>query len=174
MSRFTNILVVSPIEDGSTWVLMQEFGYLREVGGTNHQIEVEVGFHTDFASVPWLAQLMFPTWGKYGNPAVIHDWLYWQQTTTRKYADDTFLDAMNVTGVDNMRKYVIYWGVRCFGCFAWIRNKEDRITGYNRVISNIQNTPRAKSFRVGAFRQVFRALKRGFSQRSNKSNNKNP
>lgn len=173
MSQFTNILVVSPVEDGRTWVLVQGFGYLREIEGDTHRIDVPNGFSTDFASVPWLAQLVIPTWGKYGCPAVLHDWMYWQQTTPRQYADETLLDAMSVAGVDNVRKYIIYWAVRYFGCIAWIRNKQDRISGYDRVLPNIQNISGAKSLRVGAFRQVYRALKRGYIERKNKSNNKN-
>ena len=33
MIRFTSILVVSPLADGKTWVLMREFGYLVGLGG---------------------------------------------------------------------------------------------------------------------------------------------
>lgn len=38
-------------------------------------ITVPAGFSTDFASVPKLAQAIYPPMGYYGNAAVLHDWL---------------------------------------------------------------------------------------------------
>jgi hypothetical protein len=54
MSRFTSILLVSPLSDGYTWILMREFGY--DVGSENggDRIDVAIGFQTDFASIPRL------------------------------------------------------------------------------------------------------------------------
>ena len=34
MSRFTDVLLVSPLADGKTWVIMRDFGY--EVGRMGH------------------------------------------------------------------------------------------------------------------------------------------
>lgn len=163
MSRFITILVVSPLEDGKTWALMQELRYVYgNEPEAQRSIVVSTGFLTDFASVPWFVQWVIPKWGKYGNPAVIHDWLYWTQVTTRKEADDIFLDAMNVTGVGCLRKYAIYFAVRFCGCWAWLRNEEDRISGGDRVMLHVDLERRAKSLRKGSLRQVFRALKRRF------------
>lgn len=162
MSRFTHILVVSPLADGNTWALMREFGYRREIDGAEEPIDIPEGFLTDFASVPPFAQWLIPKWGKYGNPAVVHDWLYWKQTKSRRYADETLLDAMNVTGVDFVRKYAIYWAVRCFGWWAWMRNAEDRVSGFDRVLPSSQLTQGMTSARVGAVRQVFGAFKKRF------------
>lgn len=161
-SQFTRILVVSPLVDGKTWILMQELSYFRVMDGTSREINVSMGFLTDFASVPWFVQWWIPRWGKYGNPAILHDWLYWNQydDMTRAEADRTLLDAMHVTGVDILRKYAIYGAVRCFGWFAWLRNKEDRDSGFARVRNCAGITPNYQSKRVGAFRQVFRAIKR--------------
>jgi hypothetical protein len=52
MSRFTSILLVSPLADGKTWVLMRTFGYDVGAEGSRDQITVPVGFATDFASLP--------------------------------------------------------------------------------------------------------------------------
>ncbi len=71
MSRFTRALVVSPLADGKTWVLVEPFAY--DVGelGSGDTIEVRRGFMTDFASIPRLFWIALPKWGKYGNAAVI-------------------------------------------------------------------------------------------------------
>jgi len=51
MSRFTKALIVSPLADGKTWVLIEPFAY--DVGelGSGDTIEVSKGFKTDFASI---------------------------------------------------------------------------------------------------------------------------
>ena len=84
MSKFTDILTVSPLADGKTWVTRKEFGYdIGEVDSGN-LIDVPIGFMTDFASVPRPLWWFIPKWGKYGNAAVIHDFSYWQQQFSRK------------------------------------------------------------------------------------------
>ncbi len=64
-----------------------------------------------------------PRWGKYGNAAVIHDWLYWDQPRTRQEADDIFLEGMEVLEVPNWKRKTIYYAVRLFGGFAWRANR---------------------------------------------------
>lgn len=67
MRRFTENLVVTPLPDGHTWIVLSDFGY--EVGeeGSGDEINVETGFHTDFASIPRPLWAFLPRWGKYGN-----------------------------------------------------------------------------------------------------------
>lgn len=126
MSRFTEPLVVTPRPDGKTWILLCEFGY--EVGqlGSTDVINVHVGFHTDFASIPRVFWIFLPRWGKYGNAAVIHDFLYWEQMRKRSEADQILLEGMTVLDVHFLKKYLIYWAVRLFGWWAWWRNKKKR------------------------------------------------
>ena len=126
MSRFTEPLVVTPRPDGKTWILLSEFGY--EVGqlGSTDVINVHVGFHTDFASIPRVFWIFLPRWGKYGNAAVIHDWLYWEQPRSRKEADDIFLEEMEVLEVPKMKRRIIYYAVRWFGWLAWSNNRRKR------------------------------------------------
>ncbi len=54
MSRFTKILVVSPLANGKTWYLREEFGYYIGDPESRNTVDVPVGFMTDFASVPRL------------------------------------------------------------------------------------------------------------------------
>lgn len=123
MSRFTEPLVVTPRPDGKTWILLSEFGY--EVGeeGSGDVINVNIGFQTDFASIPRPLWVFLPRWGKYGNAAVIHDYLYWEQPRSRKDSDDILLEGMVVLEVSIIKRYAIFWAVRLGGWWAWWRNK---------------------------------------------------
>lgn len=160
MSRFTQPLLVSPMDDGNTWVLMRDFGYEVGVEASADVIDVPIGFMTDFASVPWFLQWWLPKWGKYGNAAVIHDWLYWSQSRTKKASDLILLEAMTVMEVGIIRKHVIFYGVRACGCWAWYRNKEDRASGFDRVLRHLDQKSGAKSLRRGSLHQVFSAVAR--------------
>lgn len=134
MSVFTELLVVSPLSDGKTWVILRPFSY--DVGslGSGDAIKVVAGFMTDFASIPRLLWIFLPCWGKYGNAAVIHDWLYWTQLRSRKEADRIMLEGMTVLKVPGWQKYPIYIAVRTFGLLAWKRNQWDREAGFKRVL----------------------------------------
>ncbi len=135
MSRFTNVLVVSPYPDGKTWYLRGDFGYDVGAEGSGRTIIVPEGFTTDFASVPRPLWSIFPKWGKYGNAAVIHDYLYFVQLTTRKETDGIFLEAMGILNVSGWQKWPIYWGVRLFGFIAWYMNAGKKRLGYSKITS---------------------------------------
>ena len=158
MSRFTDVLLVSPVDDGKSWVLMCGFGYARGAEDSGDVIEVPKGFVTDFASVPRLIQWLVPRWGKYGNAAIIHDWLYWQQGGSRREADLVLLEAMAVIKVFPLLKYVIYCAVRIFGWYAWLRNRADRASGYNRVLTDLNIKAGAESRRLGSIAQLAKML----------------
>ena len=126
MSRFTEILRVSPLPDGKNWVIVKEFGY--DVGEENsgESINVPIGFITDFASVPRPLWWFTPKWGKYGNAAVIHDYCYWEQVYDRKRSDEIFREAMEVLKVGKTRTMLLYYAVKWFGDRAWKANRERR------------------------------------------------
>jgi hypothetical protein len=132
MSRFTEVLLVSPCPDGRTWVTKRQFGYDIGAEGSGNSIEVPTEFMTDFASVPRLLWVFLPQWGKYGNAAVIHDYCYWTQTRSRKESDQIFREAMGVLGVSSFTKFVMYWAVRLFGHCAWLGNQKMRAKSLNR------------------------------------------
>ena len=98
MSRFTDILLVSPLADGKTWVIMRNFAYEVGTEGSGDVIDVTIGFQTDFATIPRPFWVILPKWGRYGNASVIHDWLYWTQARPRREADAIFLEAMGEIG----------------------------------------------------------------------------
>jgi hypothetical protein len=166
MSRFTEVLLVSPLADGKTWIVSRDFGY--EVGseGSGDMVDVAVGFQTDFASIPRVFWIVLPKWGRYGNASVIHDWLYWFQSRLRREADDIFLEAMGILDVGSVKKHTIYWAVRIFGRIAWLRNQADRAAGFDRVSELEVLKATAESNRKGTLGRLTRHALRKVSGRS--------
>lgn len=163
MSRFTDALLVSPLADGRTWVVMRDFGYEREPYGSGNVIDVAIGFQTDFASVPRLLWWVFPPWGTYGNAAVIHDWLYWKQEINglpieHQDADRIFEEAMGVLNVTPWRRWCLVHAVLWFGVFAWLRNQEDRAQGFDRVLPDTPLKAVQRPTRRRAMPQLAHAL----------------
>lgn len=134
MSKFTDLLVVSPLPDGKRWIIRKEFGYDVGQEGSGDTINVPIGFITDFASVPRLFWSVFPKWGKHGNAAVIHDYLYWTQKRNKKESDKIFLEAMAVLKVPKWKRYCMYWAVKYFGGWAWRGCRKE-----NNLLTNIIN-----------------------------------
>jgi len=154
MSRFTDALVVTPLADGTTWVILRDFGYDVGAEGSGDTVSVAIGFQTDFASIPRVFWIVLPRWGKYGNAAVIHDWLYWAQERSRREADAIFLEGMGVLGVGMLTRWTIYLAVRAAGWFAWIRNRADRAAGFDRVAAVEHLKADVESARPGALRRL--------------------
>lgn len=127
MARFLDQLVVSPLADGLQWALMADFRYQDD-----WIIEVPKGFVTDFASIPQQLWSILPPWQRYGAAAVVHDWLYWDQTHTREQADNVLKDAMTALGVHDATISQIYNAVRLFGDSAWTKNAALKASGYTR------------------------------------------
>jgi len=136
LPKFRSALHASPYPDGCTWYLDRPLVYARKYG----VIRVPSGFETDFASVPALFTNLFPRWDVYGPASVIHDWLYWNQQTDRKTADDIFLEAMACLGVPPWKRRTLHSAVRWFGIAAWDDNARIAGEGYSRI-----RVPGAKS-----------------------------
>src|SRR2546426_12682496 len=99
MSRFTDVLLVSPLADGRTWVIMRDFGYDVGTEASGDRIDVAVGVQTDFATIHRPFWIILPQWGRYGNATGIHEWVYWTQARPRRLAEAVFCEAMGVLGV---------------------------------------------------------------------------
>ena len=119
MSSFTSSLIVSPLPDGRRWVLRRAFSYHVGSEASTTVITPPAGFVMDFASVPRPVWWLLPPWGKYGNAAVIHDWLYASHLFARAQADAIFLEAMGVLGVSKWKRWTMYAAVRLGGGWAY-------------------------------------------------------
>lgn len=146
MSKFVTALSVTPLADGQQWRLNQNFDYESDLAG---RIIVPQRFVTDFASIPQMFRGALPVWNLYGNPAVVHDWLYWSQTTTRETADAVLLEAMRVLSVDDAIATLIHTGVRVGGQASWDNNAELKASGYTRMASLQDLPPYARPYEDG-------------------------
>jgi hypothetical protein len=85
--------------------------------------------------------LALPPDGEYAHAAVVHDYLYWQQETTREVADDTLRQHMIDLKVDSRVVWVIYTAVREFGESAWKANAELKSKREKRFLKTLPTDP---------------------------------
>ncbi len=118
VGKFTTDLNLKYI-NGIFWSLESELVYVSSKGET---VTVPKGFITDMASVPKLFWNIFPPMGdgsKYGEAAVVHDFLYATQKIPKPQSDNFFLDAMNTLCVPMWKRYLLYYAVAFFGQSSW-------------------------------------------------------
>lgn len=132
MNNFTTPLELEYI-DGRSWRITEEFDYLTDYPDPNSAIRVPKGFVTDFASIPKVFWSIWAPTGPYGKAAVVHDYLYVvggkvpccadccvdkcpiPRIFTKEQADRIFRDAMEVLGVKNPQRWIMWQAVRKFG-----------------------------------------------------------
>jgi hypothetical protein len=106
-------------------------------------VRVPVGFVTDFASIPRLFWSILPPDGKYTYPAILHDYLYWTQTTSRDVADSILKFGMEDFSVGTVTSMAIYNAVRAFGGSAWNENARLKSLGGKRLLRRFPEEPTA-------------------------------
>ena len=126
--------------DGTNFMLVDPLFY--EIKRTGKTITVPAGFVTDFASVPWYARSLISVLGRHSIPAIVHDYLYWEQRCTRDQADDILREAMNEYSSSWRDQIAVDYAVKYGAQGAWDQNKADRKKGYIRVLTGgNQNIP---------------------------------
>jgi hypothetical protein len=121
-----------PFVDGRNWIVRQPLVYT--IGVSKDSLTVPVGFVTDFASIPQVFHSLLRQNGSYLLPAVVHDYLYWDQTCTRDQADQILRLGMIENKVPDLQRVAIYAAVRAAGGFAWKANAQDRAAKLVRII----------------------------------------
>ena len=117
------------------YILLKPISWWPVPGQDNVEpVNVPRGFVTDFASIPRLFWIKLRPDGEYTYPAVIHDYLYWTQSTSRKVADRIFRYAMADFGIPSPTVIAIHTAVRLGGWLAWDDNKEGRTLGEKRIL----------------------------------------
>jgi hypothetical protein len=104
-------------------------------------VKVPTGFVTDFASIPrefW--SLMRPD-GLYAYAAVIHDYLYWDQSLSRETCDEILKFCMEDFRIDYVTVTSIYAGVRTGGWKAWAENAALKKRGEKRILKRFPMNP---------------------------------
>ena len=82
----TGLLSVTRFSD-AFWYLSRGINWSPGPGQQLPSVSVPAGFVTDFASIPRGLWTALPRDGDYVWAAVVHDYLYWYQTTTKNVAD---------------------------------------------------------------------------------------
>lgn len=126
--------------DGTNFMLVDPLFY--EIKRTGRTITVPAGFVTDFASVPWYARWLISVLGKHSIPAIVHDYLYWEQRCTREQADAILKEAMAEYKSSSFDIEAVFYAVKYGAQGAWNENAADRKKGYIRVLTGgYQNLP---------------------------------
>jgi len=92
------------------------------------ELRVYCGFEWDENSVPafpFFLRIAFPKSGIYAVPALIHDALYADNTTSQKYADEEYLKWMKAVGISKFQRICRYKAVRWFGKSYWKKSAKD-------------------------------------------------
>jgi hypothetical protein len=121
-----------PVSNSKNWIVKEPLVY--EVGISHDSVTVPRGFVTDFATIPPILQSLIQQNGPHLLPAVIHDYLYWNQSCTRDQADQIFLLAMTENKVSATERIAMYQAVRAAGEFAWTSNARERAAGLIRIL----------------------------------------
>ncbi len=120
-------------------------------------VTVDTGFCTDLTSVPQVFWTALPKTGRYAYAAVIHDYLYWTQTTSRNTADEILLAVMKDTKVSDLTAQAIYQGVRAGGNSAWAANAKSKASGEKRFLIEFPKKGQLVSW------QEWKSVKKRFS-----------
>lgn len=105
-------------------------------GENNEHFYVPPGFVTDMASIPRLLWWWQAPHEGTMAPAIVHDFLYWEQLCTKAEADAVMYIAMKQTGMKDASVEAVYAGVRTpIGQSAWDKNKDARARGEIRFFS---------------------------------------
>jgi hypothetical protein len=123
------------------YYLVKPIAWKPNPGQEAPEVRVPLGFVTDFASIPRIFWSALPPDGLYTYPAIVHDYLYWEQTVTRSQADDIFRYAMEDFNVPRPSIDAIYTGVRTGGSFAWNGNATRKAAGERRVLRIFPSDP---------------------------------
>ncbi len=132
MSRF-----VEPI-----WYLKKPISWRPGDGQSRYPpVVVPTGFVTDLASIPRVFWSVLRPDGEYAYAAVIHDYLYWVQTTTRQDADSIFRFCMQDFHLSPRTIATIYDAVRAFGGSSWDGNATLKRGGERRILTHYPDDP---------------------------------
>ena len=87
------------------------------------EITIPKGFEWDLSSVPRFLWVILPPDGDFEIAALIHDYLYVNQTISKQFSDNEMLMWSNKVNTNRrfskVDNWVRYYGVKLFGYWAW-------------------------------------------------------
>jgi len=135
--------VLMPFADMENYIVYQQISWTPPANPKDdlpQVVSVPKGFVTDLATVPPVFWWALPPQGRYGHAAILHDWLYWDQSTSREIADRVFDVAMDELGVSAAIRKAMWTSVRVFGGSFWTNAEEERRAGKSRVLKRFPPT----------------------------------
>jgi hypothetical protein len=128
------------------YYLRKEVGWVRDPGEPANLMPVTapVGFLTDFASIPRVFWSFLPPDGDYTYAAVIHDFLYWDQSQSREASDKILYVVMMEFKVAEATARIIYDAVRVGGRGPWKENTRLKANGERRILKEFPDDPRIR------------------------------
>ncbi|MEO8327450.1 MAG: DUF1353 domain-containing protein [Nitrospirota bacterium] len=107
-------------------------------------VTVPTGFVTDLASIPRIFWSLLRPDGEYAYGAIVHDYLYWEQSRPREEADHILKLAMEDFEIDAPTVVAIYGAVSLSGQAAWNDNAEKKAQGEQRLLTRFPQDPRIR------------------------------
>lgn len=138
---FASIPRVVPFVDWDFYYLDGALEWKPNPGQKLVSVKVPKGFVTDLASVPSILWAKYPPMGRYAYAAIVHDYLYWEQSTSRADADQIFKVAMKDAGVDSATMSDFHIALRTLGGLAWNNNAKMKAAGEKRVLARFPADP---------------------------------
>ena len=140
--------LIQPFGDGF-FVLHSPVIY--RIGNSTDTVVVPAGFVTDLASIPGPGRALLHPNGPHGVAAIVHDYLYWNQSCTREEADGLFRLAMIESQVPASQYRPIYTAVRLGGARKFDDARRRREEGLPAIIPpefrNLPALTRWRSYR---------------------------
>jgi hypothetical protein len=99
-------------------------------------VTVPKNFVTDLASIPRVFWSLMPRDDVYAYPAIVHDYLYWDQSREKQEADLIFKWSMKDLEVPKVQVDLIYKGVELLGRSAWNENTALKKSGQRRILKS--------------------------------------
>lgn len=138
---FVKIPKVIPFGDWDYYYLESQLKWTGNAGESFAPVTAPKGFVTDLASVPSIMWAKYPPMGRYAYAAIVHDYLYWTQTTSREDADKILSAAMKDANADKGAIDDFYIALRLAGGSAWNRNAAAKKAGEKRVLARFPSDP---------------------------------
>jgi len=115
-------------------VLRTDWGYVnilkKQNSSRQHNLQyipVSRYFVSDFASIPFPFNKILSPFGRYAEPAILHDWLYAiGQPGKRKEADILFYKSMKEQDVGWFERRIFFGAVRMYSFLSFINNPYGR------------------------------------------------
>jgi hypothetical protein len=104
-------------------------------------VGVPIGFVTDFTSIPRVFWSVLRPDGLYTYPAIVHDYLYWEQVVPRETADLIFKFGMEDFRIATPTIAAVYNAVKTFGGLAWQSNAKLKAAGEKRLLTKFPEDP---------------------------------